>query len=86
MVGLGETEEEVYATMDDLKKAGCDIVTIGQYLQPSRRKLTVQNFVSPEIFDRFAAYGNEIGLLHTYSGPFVRSSYNASEVHIKVRA
>lgn len=82
MVGLGETEEEVYETMDDLKNAGCDIVTIGHYLQPSRRKLMVQNFVTPELFAKFEDYGNKIGLTHTYSGPFVRSSYNAKEVHL----
>lgn len=81
MVGLGETEEEVYQTMDDLKEVGCDIVTIGHYLQASRLKLSVQNFVTPETFTRFAEYGNKIGLAHTYSGPFVRSSYNAKDVH-----
>jgi lipoic acid synthetase len=88
MVGLGETEEEVYETMDNLKEVGCDIVTIGHYLQASRLKLSVQNFVTPETFSRFAAYGEKIGLTHTYSGPFVRSSYNAKEVHIlaKVQA
>ncbi|MBM3200791.1 MAG: lipoyl synthase [Chlamydiae bacterium] len=84
MVGLGESEEEVYETMRDLKIAGCDIVTIGHYLQPSKRKATVQNFVDPETFLRFENYGKELGFLYTYSGPFVRSSYNAFEVHSKV--
>jgi len=80
MVGLGETEEEVRATLHDLKGAGCSIVTIGQYLQPSRRKLRVKDFISPKIFKAYEAYGHEIGIRHMYCGPFVRSSYNAAQV------
>jgi lipoic acid synthetase len=78
MVGLGETEAEVQETIRDLKAAGVDIITIGQYLQASRGKLRVKSFVSPEQFERYAEYGRSIGVLHMYAGPFVRSSYNAS--------
>lgn len=77
MVGLGETEEEVNETMRDLQATGCDIVTIGHYLQASRSRLPVKRFVTPEEFQRYETYGNSLGL-QVYSGPFVRSSYNAS--------
>jgi lipoic acid synthetase len=77
MIGLGETEEEVEATIRDLSDVGCGIVTIGQYLQPSRQKLRVQEFVPPEQFKRYEAYGLAHGIFHMYCGPFVRSSYNA---------
>lgn len=80
MVGLGETEEQVKSTLHDLKDAGCSIVTIGQYLQPSRRKLRVKDFVSPKLFKEYEAYGHEIGIRHMYCGTFVRSSYNADQV------
>lgn len=80
MVGLGETEEEVYQTLKDLKEAGCDIVTIGQYLQPNRQKLLVKAFVPPEQFKKYETYGYEVGLSYLYSGPFVRSSYHAHQV------
>ncbi len=78
MVGLGETAEEVEETLADLKKVGCSIVTIGQYLQPSRRKLLVKSFVSPEQFKHYERHGKALGIQHVYAGPFVRSSYNAS--------
>ncbi len=78
MVGLGETEPEVQETIRDLRDAGCDIITIGQYLQASRVKLRVKSFVTPEEFEKFAEYGRSLGIPHMYSGPFVRSSYNAS--------
>lgn len=77
MVGLGETKDEVFATLQELKKAGCDIVTIGQYLQASRLKVRVKEFVHPDLFAEYAEYGKKIGLQHVYAGPFVRSSYNA---------
>lgn len=77
MVGLGETEEQVYQTLKDLKGAGCDIVTIGQYLQPNRQKLMVKSFVPPELFKKYETFGYELGLSYLYCGPFVRSSYNA---------
>lgn len=80
MVGLGETEEQVYQTLKDLKEAGCDIVTIGQYLQSNRQKLRVKAFVPPEQFKKYEIFGYEIGLSYLYCGPFVRSSYNAGLV------
>ncbi|HUD01571.1 MAG TPA: lipoyl synthase [Rhabdochlamydiaceae bacterium] len=80
MVGLGETEEQVLETLQDLKSAGCDIVTIGHYLQADRRKLTVKSFITPEQFKRYEEYGYSLGIQQMYSGPFVRSSFNAGEV------
>ena len=80
MVGLGETDDQVKATIRDLKNAGVDIITIGQYLQASHKKLRVQAFVTPEQFKAYEEYGYEIGVRHMYSGPFVRSSYNANLV------
>ncbi|MBS0649044.1 MAG: lipoyl synthase [Verrucomicrobia bacterium] len=80
MVGLGETEEQVYETLQDLKNAGSDIVTIGHYLQADRRKLTVKAFITPELFKRYEEYGYSLGIQQMYSGPFVRSSFNAGEV------
>jgi lipoyl synthase len=84
MVGLGEREEQVYQTLKDLKGVGCDIVTIGQYLQANRNKLLVKSFVPPEQFKKYESFGYEIGLSYIYSGPFVRSSYNAGVVLEKV--
>lgn len=80
MVGLGETEAEVFETIQDLKAAGCDIITIGQYLQPNRNKLLVKAFVTPEQFKRYEEYGYTLGIKNMYCGPFIRSSYNANEV------
>lgn len=77
MVGLGETHEEVEETISDLYEAGCDIITIGHYLQPSRNKLPVKQFITPEDFLRYQTFGENLGVKHVYSGPFVRSSYNA---------
>lgn len=77
MVGLGETTDEVKETLKDLLRIGVDIVTIGHYLQPNRNKLQVKSFVTPETFKEYADYGKKIGIKHMYSGPFVRSSYNA---------
>ncbi|MDR3624147.1 MAG: lipoyl synthase [Chlamydiales bacterium] len=85
MVGLGETEEQVKETLLDLKHAGCSIVTIGQYLQPDKKKLLVKSFVTPEQFKHYEEYGHQIGIPHIYSGPFVRSSYNASEFFNKIK-
>lgn len=79
MLGLGETEEELLIALNDLRQAGCDILTMGQYLQPTLKHLPVAEFVSPE---RFAAYGQlarEMGFIHVASGPMVRSSYHADE-------
>jgi len=80
MVGLGETKEEVFATIDDLYRVGCEIITIGQYLQPNRRKLLVKDFVHPDIFKAYEEYGHSIGVHFMHCGPFIRSSYNAAEV------
>jgi lipoic acid synthetase len=77
MVGLGETIEEVESTIRDLHAAGCDIITIGQYLQASSRKLRVQEFITPELFKHYETYGLACGVRHMYCGPFIRSSYNA---------
>jgi len=66
MVGLGETEEQVYQTLTDLKEAGCDIVTIGQYLQPNRRKLMVKSFISPDVFKKYETFGYALGLPYLY--------------------
>ena len=78
MLGFQETDEEVKATIDDLKAAGCDIITMGQYLQASQLKLRVKEFVHPDKFKAFEEYGKSIGVTHMYCGPFVRSSYNAN--------
>ncbi len=80
MVGLGEAPAEVEETIHDLYKAGCDIITIGHYLQPSRRKLQVKAFVPPLQFKAYEEFGHRIGVKQMYCGPFVRSSYNASEI------
>jgi lipoyl synthase len=77
MVGLGETEEQIKTALGDLKEAGVDIVTMGQYLQPNQNKLIVKAFITPEQFEHYAEYGRSIGIPHMYCGPFVRSSYNA---------
>ncbi len=77
MVGLGEQVEEVQETLVDLQRAGVEIVTMGQYLQPTSRNLTVKEFITPEQYEEYAEYGRSIGIKHMYCGPFVRSSYNA---------
>lgn len=77
MVGLGETNSEIKSVLKDLLNAGCDAVTIGQYLRPSTKNLEVQEYVPLEVFKEYEEYGREIGFKYVYSGPFVRSSYNA---------
>lgn len=79
MLGLGEQENEVIEALQDIRAAGCDILTLGQYLQPSLKHLPVVEFVSPEVFARFGALGRELGFIHVSSGPMVRSSYHADE-------
>ncbi len=78
MLGLGETEIEVKETIDDLAQAGCNIITMGQYLQASSSKLRVKEFVHPDQFKVYENYGLKKGVKHMYCGPFVRSSYNAN--------
>ncbi len=77
MVGLGETKEEVLDTLKELRDTGCSIVTIGQYLQATRSKTRVKEFIHPDIFAEYKEAGQKMGLEHVYAGPFVRSSYNA---------
>lgn len=77
MLGLGETEEEVIASMEDLRNAKVDIITLGQYLQPSKKHLPVAEFITPEQFKKYETLGKEIGFRHVESGALVRSSYKA---------
>jgi lipoic acid synthetase len=77
MVGLGETKEEVFKAMDDLLEHGCDVLTIGQYLQPTKLHLEVAEFIHPEIFAEYKVIGLEKGFNFVESGPLVRSSYHA---------
>lgn len=79
MLGLGETESEVIATLKDLKNVGCDILTIGQYLQPSTKHLPVVTFVKPEQFAKYKEIGLELGFRFVESAPLVRSSYHAEK-------
>ena len=77
LVGLGETEEEVFEVMKDLRKVRCDILTIGQYMQPTKYNIPVDTFVTPEQFIKYNNRAVDMGFLHVESAPFVRSSYNA---------
>jgi lipoic acid synthetase len=81
MLGLGEKEEEVIQTMQDLRNNNVDIVTIGQYLQPSKKHLPVKEYITPEQFEKYEKIGKELGFRHVESGALVRSSYHA-EKHI----
>tara|TARA_B100001996_G_scaffold85132_1_gene62833 strand:- start:495 stop:1379 length:885 start_codon:yes stop_codon:yes gene_type:complete len=77
MVGLGETDQEVYDTMDIISRTGIEIFNIGQYLQPSKNNLQVERFVHPDIFKKYEEYGYRLGFKVVESGPLVRSSYHA---------
>lgn len=79
MLGLGETEIELYTAMEDLRKANCDILTLGQYLQPTRNHLPVVEYVAPQKFQDHAGVAKRMGFVHVASGPMVRSSYHADE-------
>ena len=81
MLGLGETKEEVIETMHDLRSVGVSILTIGQYLQPSKKHLSVVEFITPEQFTKYKDIGLSLGFQHVESSPLVRSSYHA-EKHI----
>ena len=83
MVGLGETKEEIFKVMDDMVEHGLHILTIGQYLQPTKMHLEVDDFISPDIFDMYKEEGLKRGLKYVESGPLVRSSYHA-ERHVNV--
>jgi lipoyl synthase len=80
MVGLGETSDEILAVMQDLRDAHCDILTIGQYLQPSQKHLDVQEFVHPDRFEQWRIVGEKMGFLQIVSSPLTRSSYHAEQV------
>ncbi|XP_018579441.1 lipoyl synthase, mitochondrial [Anoplophora glabripennis] len=82
MLGLGETDQEVEQTLTDLRSAGVDCVTLGQYMQPTKRHLKVVEYVTPEKFLHWEKIGNQMGFLYVASGPLVRSSYKAGEFFI----
>ncbi|XP_045763173.1 lipoyl synthase, mitochondrial [Maniola jurtina] len=82
MLGLGETDQQVQQTMKDLRSVGVDCVTLGQYMQPTKRHLKVHEYVTPAKFKQWEDYGNQLGFLYTASGPLVRSSYRAGEFFI----
>ena len=79
MVGLGETEPEVIEVCKDLRSVGCDLLTIGQYLAPSRKHHPVVEYIHPDIFEKYRQIGMELGFKHIASGPLVRSSYHADK-------
>jgi lipoic acid synthetase len=80
MAGLGETDQEIREVMQDLRSVSCDILTIGQYLQPSQKHLNVDNFVTPAQFDAWREWGESLGFLQVVSSPLTRSSYHAEQV------
>ena len=82
MLGLGEAEEEVMVALEDLRRAGCDILTLGQYLQPTLKHLPVVEFISPAKFEEYGRRAGELGFVHVASGPMVRSSYHADEFNL----
>ena len=80
MIGLGETFEDIEETLTDLKNAGCDILTIGQYIQPSKAHLEVSKYYTPDEYEKLKSLAEQIGIKHYQIGPLVRSSYRASEL------
>lgn len=86
MVGLGETDAEIRAVMQDLRTVDCDILTLGQYLQPSQKHLQVDTFVPPEQFDAWKQFGESLGFLQVVSSPLTRSSYHAEQVRELIKA
>lgn len=86
MVGVGETDEEVLLTLDTLKVLGVDIVTIGQYLRPSKAHWAVDRYVEDASYQKYIAHGHALGFRHVFAGPYVRSSYHAKEAHLKSMA
>jgi lipoic acid synthetase len=83
MLGLGETEEEIIEAMDDLRAINCDILTLGQYLQPTENHLSIERYVTPEEFEKYRQWGLDKGFMEVVSGAFVRSSYRAEQVLMK---
>ena len=79
MVGCGETEADVYDAMKQLREAGVDVITIGQYLRPTPKHAAVRRYVEPSEFDQYRAAGEDLGFKYVASGPLVRSSYRAAE-------
>jgi lipoyl synthase len=86
MLGLGETEEELLTALADLRRVDCDLLTLGQYLQPTLRHLPVVEFVTPEKFVEYGARAREMGFKHVASAPMVRSSYHADEFTLPASA
>jgi lipoic acid synthetase len=85
MLGLGETKDEVVAVMKDLREAGCDLLTLGQYLPPSPQHYPLSRYVSPEEFAEFEAMGRSLGFAEVASAPLVRSSFRAAELYAKAK-
>lgn len=83
MLGFGETDDDVKQTMEDLRRIGVDFLTLGQYIQPTKRHLKVTEYVTPDKFNYWKEYGDQLGFVYTASGPLVRSSYRAGEFFIK---
>jgi lipoic acid synthetase len=83
MLGLGETDEEIYQTLKDLRAIDVDVVTFGQYLQPTRSHLPVREYVTPEKFASWQEEAEKLGFKYVASGPLVRSSYKAGEFFLK---
>jgi len=79
MLGLGETEDELFTALADLRDAGCDLLTLGQYLQPTLNHLPVVEFIPPSTFEEYGARARQMGFVHVASGPRVRSSYHAED-------
>jgi lipoyl synthase len=86
MLGLGETEAELFTALADLRRVGCDLLTLGQYLQPTLKHLPVVEFVAPAKFAEYGARAREMGFLHVASAPMVRSSYHADEFNLAASA
>jgi lipoic acid synthetase len=85
MLGLGEKENELFQTMDDLREVGCEVLTMGQYLRPTPKHLPVVEYITPEQFDYYGDIARRKGFLYVASGPLVRSSYHAADFHPVVR-
>jgi lipoic acid synthetase len=85
MLGLGETRQEVVGVMNDLREAGCDLLTLGQYLSPSAQHYPISRFVTPDEFSEFVTIGRDLGFAEVASAPLVRSSFRAAELYAKAR-
>lgn len=83
MLGLGEADQEIFEAMRDLREVGVEALTLGQYMQPTKRHLKVHEWVTPEKFEELKKVGEEAGFLYVASGPLVRSSYRAGEYYLK---